>query len=402
MGTRRKFLKSSIAFSTVFGAEIVFSRYLPSNIIPIALADDFPISGKDGLTILNDRPISAETPAHLLNDEVTPASRLFVRNNGLPPTQVDASSWTLMIDGESAVSPLTFSLQQLQSEFETIERQITLECGGNGRFEFDPPAKGNQWTYGAVGCPRWQGIRLADVLKKVGVKDDAIYLAYYPIDKHLSQIPGKLPISRGVPIEKALQKDSMIVFGMNGEPLPAIHGYPLRLMFGGWPGSTSGKWVNHIAIRNKVHDGPKMTGSAYRVPTNPVAPGTRVADEEMKIIESMPVKSLITSPQSGVHHPLGQALKVNGHAWAGESTVKQLFVSIDFGQSWQKTRITKPANKYAWQHFDATVDFPKAGYFEVWARAVDADGVSQPMVLPDWNPKGYLNNACHRIAVYVA
>jgi hypothetical protein len=116
----------------------------------------------------------------------------------------------------------------------------------------------------------------------------------------------------------------------------------------------------------------------------------------------MPVKSLITYPQTGVRHQLIQPLKIHGHTWAGDLRTQRLDISIDFGQSWQRARLSKPVNRLAWQHFDADVRFPQPGYYEVWARATDEKGMSQPMVLPGWNPKGYLNNACHRIAVYAA
>ncbi|MEX0707481.1 MAG: hypothetical protein WD078_05910, partial [Woeseia sp.] len=134
----------------------------------------------------------------------------------------------------------------------------------------------------------------------------------------------------------------------------------------------------------------------------PVAPGTAVADEDMCIIESMPVRSLITMPKSGITHAIGEPLLVRGHAWAGDLAVRRVFTSIDFGATWQRAALTKPVNRLAWQHFSASVSFPQPGYYEVWARAEDASGQRQPMVLPGWNPRGYLNNACHRIAVGVA
>jgi hypothetical protein len=144
-----------------------------------------------------------------------------------------------------------------------------------------------------------------------------------------------------------------------------------------------------------------MLGQSYRVPCKPVAPGSEVADEDMCIIESMPVKSLITFPKSGVHQPLGDTLQLRGHAWAGDRRVQSVFTSIDFGASWQAAKLKKPVNRLAWQHWAASVRFRQAGYYEVWARAVDEAGISQPLVLPGWNPRGYLNNACHRIAIMV-
>jgi len=204
-----------------------------------------------------------------------------------------------------------------------------------------------------------------------------------------------------VPLHKALEDESMIVWAMNGEPLPLLHGYPLRMLCAGWPASVSGKWLTKIMIRDRVHDGEKMLGQSYRVPCKPVAPGTSVADEDMCIIESMPVKSLMTYPKSGVSHAAGAPLDIRGHAWAGDQSVAEILTSIDFGATWQVAKIEKAANRLAWQHWSASVDFPGPGYYEVWARAVDSNGNSQPVILPGWNPRGYLNNACHRIAVGV-
>ena len=402
--TRRGFIKGLARFNSMIGAAVVYHHTMPGGLIPAVLADTteaFVIEGKDGLRVLNDRPLNAETPAHLLNDDITPINRLFIRNNGIPPVGAAADTWTLSVDGESAAATKSYTLPELKRRFSHYTRQLTLECGGNGRAEYDPPATGNQWTLGAVGCPEWNGVRLKDVLDDVGLKDDAVYVAYYGADTHLSRQPGKIPISRGVPVSKALDDESLIAWGMNGAPLHKMNGYPLRLIFGGWPGSTSGKWLQRIAVRNIVHDGPKMTGKSYRTPCNPVPPGTKVADDDMCIIEAMPVKSLITAPKSGIKTPLQQPLALHGHAWAGDTTVTALHVSIDFGQTWQAARLQAPVNRFAWQHWDAQLRFPMPGYYEVWARAVDANGVSQPMVIPGWNPKGYLNNACHRIAVYV-
>jgi len=407
--TRRGFLRGSglAAVSAAVGATIPFAEFLPGGLIPAALAqssDSFQLPGKDGLTVLNDRPINAETPAHLLNDLVTPASRLFVRNNGIPPAleTIDANTWTLQLSGESCIEERTLTLAELKGNFKHHTLQLQIECGGNGRSEFYPPARGNQWSTGAVGCPEWTGVRLRDVLEYCGVRDDAVYVAYEAADRHLSGDLAKKPISRGVPLYKALEKESLIVWAMNGEPLPLLHGYPLRMVCAGWPASVSGKWLTKILVRNRVHDGAKMLGQSYRVPCKPVLPGENVADEDMCIIESMPVKSLITSPKSGLTHTAGSKLAVRGHAWAGDERIKAVYTSVNFGKTWQKAKLKRAANRLAWQHWTADVEFPQPGYYEIWARALDGAGNSQPVVLPGWNPRGYLNNACHRIAVNVA
>ena len=403
---RRDFVKKTTlsSLAALIGVEIVFGSNIWEGYIPLALQDPDPFkmfNKNPEMVVLNDKPWNIEAQAHLLDDKITPNSSMFIRNNGLVPEAIDPKTWTLTIDGESVNNEKTYTLATLKSKFKVHTYQLTLECGGNGRNEFDPPAKGNQWTVGAVHCATWTGIRLRDVLEDAGIKSNAVYIGFHAIDKHLSLDPKKEPISRGCPMAKALQDETILAFEMNGKAIPLVHGYPLRLVAGGWPASVSGKWVNRISIRNKIHDGTKMTGTAYRVPCETVAPGEKVKDEDMCIIESMPVKSIITYPKTGAIISKGKTLNIRGHAWAGELEVTKMEYSIDFGSTWKTCSVEKPVNRLAWQHFSALVDFPKAGYYEVWARATDSYGIAQPMLLPGWNPKGYLNNACHRIAVKV-
>ena len=203
--SRRGFVKGSglAAMSAVLGATIPFADKMPGGLIPAALAqsdEPFVIPGKSGLIVLNDRPINAETPAHLLDDPVTPAARLFVRNNGIPPStaDIDPQMWRVQIEGEACERPRAFTLAELQARYKHRTLQLQLECGGNGRSEFNPPAKGNQWSTGAIGCPEWTGVRLKDVLRDCGIGANAVYVAYEAADIHLSGDPSLRPISRGV------------------------------------------------------------------------------------------------------------------------------------------------------------------------------------------------------------
>lgn len=403
---RRDFIKKAAygSLSTLIGADIVFASKMPAGYRPLLLQENDlykKFDKHEDMVVLNDKPLNMEAQAHLLDDPITPNSKMFIRNNGLFPKLTDSTKWSLTIDGESVIQEKTYSLDELKSKFKHYTYQLTLECGGNGRSEFDPPAKGNQWTVGGVHCAQWTGIRLRDVLEDAGIIEDAVYIGYHAADIHLSGDLNKEPISRGCPMTKALQDETLLAFQMNGEEIPLAHGYPLRLVVGGWPASVSGKWINRISVRNIVHDGAKMTGSSYRVPTYSVAPGQKVDEKDMCIIESMPVKSLITYPKSGAMIKSGSQLNIRGHAWAGELEVIKMEYSIDFGATWKPCKVDKPVNRLAWQDFTAGIAFPKKGYYEVWAKATDSQGVSQPMLVPGWNPKGYLNNACHRIAIKV-
>ncbi len=401
--TRRGFLRGAgyTALTAALGAPIVFGRHFPGGLIPAALAEesDAPlVIGKEGLLVLNDLPLNAETPAHLLNDAVTPTSRHFVRNNGVPPASVDSANWRLKISG-ACERPLTLSIADLQREFEIIEPALQIECGGNGRAGVYPGASGNQWTHGAIANARWRGVRLGDVLQAAGLRPEAQFTGHIGADTHLSGDPVKQPLSRGVPIAKALDPGSIIAFGMNGENIHPMNGAPLRLVIPGWPGSCSQKWLTEIVLSESRWRGAKMAPPSYSVPREPVIPGAQVANEAFTEIQSMPVKSLITSPKNAIRLPPGKLkLAVSGHAWAGDRTVDQVDLTVDFGATWQPARLGAPPNPYAWQAFAADIRLPRAGYYEIWARATDSQGTAQPFASA-WNPKGYLNNSMHRIAV---
>lgn len=402
---RRGFLRGAGlgAMGAIVGGAIPFSRSMPGGLIPAALAETnepFAIEGKDGLSVLNDRPLNAETPAHLLDDEITPVARHFIRNNGIPPDEVSPDGWTLEISGE-VDNPMTLSIDELRERFETVDLALQIECGGNGRAGFNPPASGNQWTVGAIANSRWTGVRLKDVLEAAGVKPSAVYTGHLGADMHLSGDPEKAPLSRGVPIEKAMDPNNLIAFAQNGEAIHPMNGAPLRLVVPGWPGSCSQKWLTGIVLSPSKWDGAKMAAPSYSVPAYPVQPGAEVPEEDFVTIHSMPVKSLITGPQSGeTLAPGARSLALRGHAWAGDDEVAKVEVTNDFGRTWQEMSLKPLPNRYSWATWEGEVTFPGHGYYEIWARATDRDGNEQPFAVA-WNPKGYLNNAMHRIAVLI-
>jgi DMSO/TMAO reductase YedYZ molybdopterin-dependent catalytic subunit len=420
---RRGFLGGAglAAMSVAVGGAIPFAASMPGGLIPAALAQGAPggaapaapaapkgpqylkFPGKDEkLVLLGDRPLVAETPEHLLDDDTTPISKFYIRNNGqIPEAAKEPDAWKISVDGE-VNKPVEITLGELKSKFKAQTRRMVLECGGNGRAFFSPPARGNQWTNGGAGCAEWTGVRLADVLKMAGPKPSAIYTAHYAADLHLSGDPKRPTLSRGVRLAKAMDPDSMIVWAMNGEPLPNIHGGPVRLIVPGWAGSASQKWLTKITLRDKEHDGPGMTEFSYRVAIKPMVPGDKADPKNFRILESMPVRSLITSPANGAKLAAGtREVKLRGAAWAGDLTVRQVDVSTDFGASWTRATLGKPKNRYDWQRWTATVKLPSDGYYEIWTRGTDSKGTMQPHQAGFWNPQGYGGNTMHRIAVLV-
>jgi DMSO/TMAO reductase YedYZ molybdopterin-dependent catalytic subunit len=408
--SRRGFLGGAglAAMAAAVGAPIPFAERMPGGMIPAALAQgtgpqpfDFP--GKNpGLSLLGDRPLVAETPEHLLDDDTTPFDKFFIRHNGNPPdAPANPDAWTITIDGE-VNTPLTLTLSDLKSRFAAHTHRMVLECGGNGRSFFNPPARGNQWTNGGAGCAEWTGVRFADVLAAAGVKPSAVYTANFGADTHLSGDPARLPLSRGVPVAKAMEPHTMIVWAMNGQPLTDVHGGPVRFMAPGWPGSASHKWLTKVTLRDREHDGPGMTGTSYRVPIKPMIPGSEADNKNFKVMESMPVRGILTNPANGTTFAAGtRSIPLRGAAWAGDHAVTRVDVSIDFGATWKPATLAKPTNRYDWTRWTATLDLPSDGYYEIWTRATDDRGVAQPHIAGNWNPQGYGGNPMHRVAVLV-
>ena len=242
-------------------------------------------------------------------------------------------------------------------------------------------------------------VRLADVLKAAGVKGGVVYTAHEGADTHPSGAADRHPISRGVPIVKAMDQNTLPAFTQHGRPIHPTNDAPLRLVFPGWPGACSQKWRTRVWLRDRVHDGAKMTGTSYRVPGRPIAPEEPLDEKDFVIIQAMPVKSLITYPATG-HRMAARTLGVRGHAWLGDSTVDAVRLSIDFGATWSGATLDAPVNPGAWQNWrDGRVS--RARLLRDLARATDSKGIIQPHAVA-WNSNGYLNNAMHRVAVTVA
>lgn len=354
------------------------------------------------LVSLGDAPLVVETPESLLDDETTPTDKLFIRNNGAyPPTQGEVKNWTVVIDGE-VENPLELTLADLQSRFETITQRMVMECGGNGRSFYSPLPSGNRWTNGGVGCARWTGARLADVLTAARPKSSALFTGHFGSDGPDRTDASKQAMSRGVPMKKALDPNNLIAWAVNGEPLPLLHGFPMRLVIPGWPGSISSKWLTRIWVRDRPHDGKGMGGISYRVPIRPMRPGEPADPDNFRDLESMPVRSIVTSPADGTRLPSGtRVIHLRGAAWAGDLTVSRVDLSLDRGATWQAAKLADPINPYDWQRWTAEMSLPSDGYFEVWARATDSAGVMQPHSPTNWNPGGYGGNPMHHIAVTV-
>lgn len=351
---------------------------------------------KPGLVVLPTPELNVEAPPHLLDDDITFVSRLYARNSGAMPAigAAELARWTLTIDG-LVNKPCVWNIAALKKEFEAVSVTAVLECAGNGRAFFRQSAGTVLWRHGAVGCVRWTGIRLGDLLRRCEVLPKAIYTGHHSPDLYLD---GSGPaISRGLPIEKALAPETLIAFELNGTPIPVLHGGPLRLVVPGYPGASSQKWIKRIELLDHEHDGERMRDGHYRMPRTPLLYGEPYDPNEFEIITDIPVRSLITAPAEGFSAPAGRPLQVRGHAWSGHVPVAKVELSFDAGWNWHAAQLGPLPERFAWRRFTFTLDNPRAGDTEITARATDVNGRMQPMESVPWNPRGYLNNLCHRV-----
>ncbi|AMJ60783.1 sulfite oxidase [Bosea sp. PAMC 26642] len=351
---------------------------------------------KPGLHVHDEEALNAEPGLDLLDEAITPVDAFFIRNNGALPEIGPVEDWRLTIDGE-VERPMVWSVAALRERFETVTLTAVLECAGNGRSQFSPATDGLPWRLGAVGCARWTGVRLRDVLGEAGVKPSAVYTGHYAPDRQIAA-PEKAALSRGLPIAKALNPETLIAFAMNGEPLAPLHGAPLRIVAPGFPGSAWQKWLDRITLRDREHDGEKMSGTNYRLPVSPVKPGEAIDPAQFAVITDMPVKSVITMPVHGFSAQAGTRLKVAGFAWSGSIPVEGVRVSGDAGENWVEAALEDGEGPFAWRRFEAHVPIAQAGPLSVIAQARDVDGHVQPLDVAPWNPRGYCNNQAQRVS----
>jgi DMSO/TMAO reductase YedYZ molybdopterin-dependent catalytic subunit len=343
----------------------------------------------------SERPLTASVPAEQHNCAVTPTNRMFVRNNMLTP-DLDPAKHRLSVKG-LVDKELTFSVDELKKSFPVVALQGMLECAGSGRSGYVPRASGTPWLQtGGMGCPKWTGVRLRDVLRAAGVKSNAAHVAGQGGD--FGVIATAAPVIRSTPLSKAMDEDTLLAFGMNDGPLPKIHGYPLRLLVPGWVGSASTKWVHTITVLDAQFKGTYMD-SSYRIPRYPVKPGEKMPADAV-VTEAWPVKSMITSPAPNTVLKAGKAVLIEGRAWVGEGAIEKVEVSFNEGATWQRAAINSGGDQYAWRIFSFEF-WPKTpGYATVLARATDDRGNSQPIVSA-WNPLGYFWNGIHRVGFMV-
>jgi sulfite oxidase len=350
-----------------------------------------------GMIVYSEEYITREMQASFLTTWITPTEHFFVRNNEHMP-RIDTAAWTLSITGE-VTRPVTLTMTDL-SKIEPRSVTNTLECAGNGRAFFQPPIRGVPWSRGGVGNAVFRGPSLASLLRLAAPKSTARHVAFRGVVLPSSDPP----FTRSIPMEKALDPDTIVATEMNGAALAPEHGFPTRALVPGWIGSASIKWLTEIRVLTSELKGYFMD-SAYRLPVSSAeaAKQSQAASADARlgtVITSLPIKSIIAAPADSSAVALGLPVRVSGAAWAGESTVVHVEVSTDGGKSWQPAALRPEHARYAWRLWEFDWKPVEEGTYEILSRATDIRGRTQPPETP-WNPGGYLWNAMDRVRVTV-
>lgn len=350
----------------------------------------------DHLIVRVARPLDAETPVREFASYLTPNSRFFVRSHfGPPPAELLSDlNWRLSVGG-LVERPLRFTLTELK-QLEEVTLTAVVQCSGNGRAAYRPKVPGVQWEQGAVGNARWTGVRLRDVLAQAGLQTKGRHVQFQGADR---PVVASVPLfSRSIPREKALHRDTILAYAMNGRPLPLLHGAPLRVITPGWMADSCIKWLTDITVSLDEAQGYFMQ-TAYRHPTRPVTPGEAIAASDLTPVEAMVVKSLIAQPQDGASLVPGP-VTIQGVAWTGEGKIAKVEVSIDEGQTWEPARLIGEDQPYAWRQWQYIWQATGSGSRTILCRATDDYGQTQPKTSP-WNPSGFLWNGWDRVSVTV-
>jgi DMSO/TMAO reductase YedYZ molybdopterin-dependent catalytic subunit len=376
---------------------------LPEGTRQEALLDALP--GKRPLIKLSYRPPNYETPLELLGGAITENDAFFVRYHLSDIPELDVRDWRLAVGGDGVSGMLSLTFDDLR-RMPAVEVAAVCQCSGNRRGLFDPHVPGVQWGYGAMGCARWKGVRLKDVLDRAGLRGDALEIVLAGTDR--GSVDKTPPFVKSLPLWKAVEDTTLVAYEMNGKPLPHWNGFPARIVVPGW---TATYWMKHV-IRidavTKPYDGFWMK-SAYRIPLGRFPMVARFASQETAVnapITEMLVNALITSHPDGAIVPAGGNVTVSGIAWDAGYGITAVDVSTDGGHTWTAATlgedpIREHLGRFAFRPFSFTFAAPTAGSYRVMSRASNRIGQTQAAALIA-NPAGYHHNVMQTLSLVAA
>lgn len=371
------------------------SPLLPEGVRDEALLDALP--GKKPLIKLSYRPPNYETPIEYFRTAITPNEAFFVRYHLSKIPEVDAKTWKVAVGGEGANGKAELNFDDLHN-MPAFEIVAVNQCSGNRRGLFQPHVAGVEWGYGAMGCARWKGARLKDVLERVGLKKEAIEIVFNGADQ---PILDKTPdFIKSIPVWKAMEETTLIAYEMNGQPLPHFNGFPARIIVPGWTGTY---WVKHVELIQAVTkpESGFWMNRAYRIPLGKFASVSRFTTQDTATntpITEMVVNSLITSHREGARIRAGSRVNIGGIAWDGGYGIRTVEVSIDGGKNWQAAALGEDLGRFAFRTFSFAFTPKAKGKKTVIARAINVIGQTQVTELIK-NPAGYHHNLIHGITL---
>lgn len=362
-----------------------------------ALTDAFP--GKRGMILQRTRAPLLETPLDAFDGRVfTPNDRFFVRWHYADiPTSVDVNAFRLHITG-AVRRPLALSLTELQA-MPRVEIAAVNQCSGNARGLFSPRVPGAQWGEGAIGNARWTGVRLRDVLARAGVAKGAVEVRASGLDR--PPATGAPAFAKSLALDHARDGEVMIAWGMNGEALPMLNGFPLRLVVPGWYSTYWVKALDRLEVLTAPDTGFWMA-KAYRIPATPdgaVRPGAK--DFPTVPINRMHPRAFVTSLADGARVEAHARVGVRGLAMGGAAGVAKVELSMDAGHSWHAAALGADEGRYGFRLWQATLPPLASGGYRLWMRCTNTAGERQAMTTA-WNPSGFQRSVVESIALRAA
>lgn len=360
---------------------------------------DMAFPEKRPLITYSDRPPLLESPRSIYTQGITENDAFFVRWH-LPdiPTKIDLESYSIKING-LVEKELNITLKELKNDFEQVEVTAVLQCGGNSRSAFTPIPGGIQWGSGAMGCAKWKGVRLSDLLNRAGLKKNANYIGFNGLEKaayyETPNFVRELELTE-------LDDHVIVAYEMNGEDLPYLNGFPLRLVIPGYYSDSWVKMLSNITVTDK-YQSLFFMDKAYRVPDNKTE-GETPDDlyKTTKPITHMNVKSIIGYPEDDMKIYHNSHIVVRGVAFDDGHGIRDVLISTDEGKTWNKALLKQENGRYAYTEFRFTYKPTKYGKINIMAKAINRLGDEQPFAkdIP-WNRGGYKYNGIDVVTVEV-
>ena len=356
------------------------------------------------LLLLTDRPVQLETPRHYFRTAFTPNEAFYVRWHleGIP-NAVDLKNWKLQIEGNVS-KPLSLSLLDLTQKFTPVSLAAVNQCSGNSRSRLQPRVPGAQWGNGAMGNALWTGVRLRELLDMAGIERGSLFVQFQGLET--GQGPegfGSHVFLKSLDLANPVLDECVVAYLMNGEPLPMLNGFPVRLIVPGYFATYWTKCLSWIRVLNAPDDNFWMK-TAYRVPNTPRGNTTPDDVKAGKVktlpIERFPVRSFLISPDGSAKIPAGMCVTLRGIAFSGFGRVNRVEISHDDGKSWMLATLGEDHGAYSFRTWEAPWTPKSPGHYLLAVRATDEKNNTQPDE-PVWNPGGYVWNRIERQEIVV-